>query len=259
MAAELNLSAEEQVLFERLKPLYEQELLRMVKAMCSKKDEESFWGRTSMRYGTGCMSWERRLWRLPSMSGKKRGGYVGASCVCAHCGGDAKFVAHRDKGLVSLLGEFELRRSYYHCRKCGRGQFPWERMLRLTHQRLTPAAEEIVSLLGVQSSFAEVAERTLRKACGLRVSESTVERTTEAAGERLIEQQQARVKFGPDEPWDWERDAQGRTCACASLDATGIRQQGEHGAAADGRMAYVGMISNPRGAARPPGRETPSL
>lgn len=40
MAAELNLTAEEQVLFERLKPLYEQELLRMVKAMCSKKDEE---------------------------------------------------------------------------------------------------------------------------------------------------------------------------------------------------------------------------
>lgn len=40
MAAELNLTADEQILFERLKPLYEQELLRMVKAMCAKKDEE---------------------------------------------------------------------------------------------------------------------------------------------------------------------------------------------------------------------------
>jgi len=40
MAAELNLSAEEQLLFDRLKPLYEQELVRMVKAMASKKDEE---------------------------------------------------------------------------------------------------------------------------------------------------------------------------------------------------------------------------
>lgn len=170
--------------------------------------------------------------------------------MCAHCGGDAKFVAHRSKGYLSLLGEFELVRSYYHCRQCSRGQFPWERMLRLTHQRLTPAAEEVVSLLGVQSSFAEVSERTLRKACGLRVSESTVERTTEAAGERLIAQQQQRVKFGADEPWEWERDSQGRTCACVSLDATGVRQQGENGAAAEGRMAYVGMIYNPRGAAR---------
>jgi hypothetical protein len=42
MAVELNLSAEEQVLFERLKPLYEQEALRMAKAMASKKDEELF-------------------------------------------------------------------------------------------------------------------------------------------------------------------------------------------------------------------------
>lgn len=42
MGVELNLSAEEQVLFERLKPLYEQEALRMAKAMASKKDEELF-------------------------------------------------------------------------------------------------------------------------------------------------------------------------------------------------------------------------
>jgi hypothetical protein len=170
--------------------------------------------------------------------------------VCEHCGGDARFVAHRGKGFLSLLGGCDLVRSYYHCRGCGHGLFPWERELRLTHQRFTPAAEEVVSLLGVQSSFAEVSERTLRKACGLRVSESTVERTTEAAGGRLIEQQQQRVKFGEDEPWEWECDAQGRTCACVSLDATGVRQQGENGAAAEGRMAYVGMLYNPRGAAR---------
>lgn len=41
MAVDLDdLTAEEQVLMERLQPLYEQELVRMVKAMASKKDEE---------------------------------------------------------------------------------------------------------------------------------------------------------------------------------------------------------------------------
>jgi hypothetical protein len=49
-------------------------------------------------------------------------------------------------------------------------------------------------------------------------------------------------------PWQWERDAHGRTCAYVGADATGIRQQGQHGAKADGRMAYVGMVFNPRGA-----------
>lgn len=141
-------------------------------------------------------------------------------------------------------------RSYYHCRTCGQGHHPWERTLGLSTQRLTPAASEVVSMLGVQTSFAEVSERTLRKACGLRLSESTVERTTESAGERLAKLLAQRVKFGADEHWEWEHDAQGRTCAYVSLDATGVRQQGANGAAAEGRMAYVGMIYNPRGAAR---------
>lgn len=42
MAAELNLSAEEQVLFERLGPLFEAERVRMAKSLASKKDEELF-------------------------------------------------------------------------------------------------------------------------------------------------------------------------------------------------------------------------
>ena len=42
MAVESNLSADELVLFERLKPLYEQEAVRMAKALASKKDEEMF-------------------------------------------------------------------------------------------------------------------------------------------------------------------------------------------------------------------------
>lgn len=184
------------------------------------------------------------------MSGKKRGGYEGASCVCPHCGGDAKFVAHRSKRFVSLLGELELVRSYYHCRACGQGHLPWEQTLGLGPQRLTSAASEVVSMLGVQSSFAEVSERTLRKACGLRLSESTVERVTEGAGERLRQLLEQRVKFGEPERWEWERDAQGRSCAYVSIDATGVRQQGANGAAAEGRMAYVAMIYNPRGASR---------
>jgi hypothetical protein len=42
MAVELNLSADEQVLFERLGPLFEEERLRLAKSLASKKDEELF-------------------------------------------------------------------------------------------------------------------------------------------------------------------------------------------------------------------------
>jgi hypothetical protein len=112
--------------------------------------------------------------------------------------------------------------------------------------RLTPAASEVTSIAGVQNSFAQSSEVTLRKLCGLRLSESTVERVTEAAGQRLAKLLDDKKTFGEKKSWSWQRDARGKTCAYVGLDATGVRQQGQQGAKADGRMAYVGMIYNPR-------------
>jgi hypothetical protein len=117
-------------------------------------------------------------------------------------------------------------------------------MLRLGKGALTPAAEEISSLAGVLGSFADGAERVLRKMSGLHLSESTIERTTEAAGERVAEQLEAGNSLGPTEEWAWQKDAQGRTCAYVSLDATGVRQQGLGGTRVDGKMAYVAMVYN---------------
>ena len=46
-------------------------------------------------------------------------------------------------------------------------------------------------------------------------------------------------------PWNWHKDACGRTCAHVGLDLTGVRQQAEDGGKADGRMPYVAMVFNP--------------
>jgi hypothetical protein len=172
--------------------------------------------------------------------------------VCEHCQADARFVSRRGKRIISLLGELPLKRAYYHCRSCGRGHVPLDQEVGLNSSHLTPAASEVTCLAGVQTSFAQGSETTLRKMCGLRLCESTVERTTESAGERLRALLAAGETFaklpGESEPWHWERDARGHTCAYVGLDATGIRQQGAGAAKADGRMAYVGLIYNPRGA-----------
>ena len=140
---------------------------------------------------------------------------------------------------------------YYHCRHCGSSDCRWQNALRLSTRRLTPAGEELVALAGLLSSFGDAADKTLRKLSGMRLSESTVRRTTENAGERLRELLDKRIVFQGSESWDWSRDAQGRSCAYVSVDATGVRQQGERGAKADGRMAYVGMVYNPSDDAKP--------
>jgi hypothetical protein len=166
--------------------------------------------------------------------------------TCPRCQQDARFVEYRDKRFVSLLGDLRLERGYYHCRHCHGGHFPWDDTLRLSRQGLTPAAQEVTTLAGIQESFGKAAGRTLRKLAGIRLSEATVQRTTETSGKRLADGQQAGVLFGQPPAWQWNRDAAGRTCAYVSIDATGILMQGPDGAKADGRMVNVGMVFNPQ-------------
>jgi hypothetical protein len=116
----------------------------------------------------------------------------------------------------------------------------------LTAGRLTAGAERVVSLAGLLGdSFAEAAEKTLPELCGLRLAEATVRRTTEAAGQRWGQWLAAGRTVGPRRPWDWHTDAQGRTCAYVSVDATAVRQQAAGGGPAEGRMPYVALVYNP--------------
>jgi hypothetical protein len=146
---------------------------------------------------------------------------------------------------VSLFGPVRLELSYYRCSQCGASQKPWDAALRLTAQAITPAAAQVTAQAGVLASFAEGSRQILKTMSGLTLSESTVERTTEAAGERVVEQLARGETQGPKQAWPWQRDAQGRTCAYVGIDHTGIRQQGPGGARADGRMAGVALVYNP--------------
>ena len=135
--------------------------------------------------------------------------------------------------------------SYYRCSRCGTSQKPWDRQLGLTERALTPAAAQVVAQAGVLASFAEASERTLKTMSGLTVSESTVERATEDAGQRVRQLRAEGETQGPSQSWSWQRDAQGQSCAYISLDHTGVRQQGSGGSHADGKMIPVAMVYNP--------------
>jgi hypothetical protein len=166
--------------------------------------------------------------------------------TCPHCQQSSRFVEYRAKSFLSLVGDLRLSRAYYHCAHCHQGHVPWEETLRLSPERLTLAAREVLALAGIQESFGKAAGRTLRKLAGIQVSESTVQRGTEAAGEQLGRVLQQGTVFGEQRPWEWHRDRSGKTCAYVSLDMTGILMQGANGTKVDGRMVDVGMIFNPQ-------------
>jgi hypothetical protein len=164
---------------------------------------------------------------------------------CPHCGDAARCVGWRQKEVLCLLGAVKLQRHYYHCAGCAKGHYPWDDILRIAGQRLTPGAREVVCLAGIQESFGKAAGRTLHKLAGIRLSESTVERTTESAGVDLKEKHQAGILLGPGQRYQWNRDVDNKTCAYVSLDLTGILMQGEKASKVDGRMVTVAMIYNP--------------
>ena len=114
---------------------------------------------------------------------------------------------------MSLLGAVRVERPYYHCTACGQGFCPWDAVLGVTAAALSPATEEVACVAGVHSSFAEASEKVLPKLAGLRLAESTVERTTEAVGLRLAAAQTAGQSCGPTQEWAWHKDTEGKTVA----------------------------------------------
>lgn len=109
---------------------------------------------------------------------------------------------------------------------------------------LSRGAAESVALTGTLSSFHEAATKTLPKLSGLRVSESTVERTTERVGEDVGKRLSQGETFGNKQVWKWSKDKEGQTTAYVSADLTGVGMQGDNGSATAGRMAAVGMVWN---------------
>lgn len=136
--------------------------------------------------------------------------------------------------------------SYYWCKKCGKSQKPWDNELGLTSRNETPAAAQVAAQAGVLASFGEASSRMLKSMCGLKLSESTVQRITEEAGERVRAKREQGATQGPPQSWEWQRDAQGRSCAYVSLDHTGVPQQAAGGKRADGKMVPVAMVYNAR-------------
>jgi hypothetical protein len=165
--------------------------------------------------------------------------------TCPGCDCAAPFHNEPKRTLVGLFGPITYRRSYYYCRRCGKGQCPFDQHARIPEHNMTPAAERLSSLAGGVSSGFEKGADLLLEMSGIDLSESTIQRTTEDVGARIEQLIYDGFTFGPRVVWKWRLDAKGRKVAYLSIDATGTRQQGPNGGKAEGRMAYVASVFNP--------------
>jgi hypothetical protein len=92
-----------------------------------------------------------------------------------------------------VLGPLKLERAYYHCAACGRGFCPRDQALGFAAGSLSPGLLQMVAQVGAMVSFEEGAD-LLATLAGVTLDAKHVERTAEALGEAIAEEEQRRVE-----------------------------------------------------------------
>jgi hypothetical protein len=108
------------------------------------------------------------------------------SRIPCRCGGEAQFAGRRSKQFQSVLGPLHLQRAYYHCSSCGHGCCPRDQQLGMENTSLSPALTRMTATVGAMVSFQEGSE-LLQELVGVGVDSKQVERTAEALGEEIAE------------------------------------------------------------------------
>lgn len=111
--------------------------------------------------------------------------YQGSSLPCA-CGQRARYVERRWKSFHSVVGELKLERAYYYCWECERGFCPRDRALGMDATSLSPAVVRMIGTVGAMVSFQEGSD-LLTELAGVSVDVKQVERTAEALGKEIAE------------------------------------------------------------------------
>ncbi len=122
--------------------------------------------------------------------------YVAPSLACVACQKPARYAGRRDKTFETVLGEMTLGRAYYHCEACGSGFCPRDRDLGLVGTSLSPAVTRMVGLVGAMVSFVEGSE-LMRELAGVAVDAKRVERTAEALGAEIADDERCVVEPAP--------------------------------------------------------------
>jgi hypothetical protein len=153
--------------------------------------------------------------------------FTGASRPCS-CGRPARYVERRAKPFQTVLGELRLERAYYYCAACQRGFCPRDQQLGMEDTSLSPAVTRMCGTVGALVSFQEGSE-LLRELAGVEVSAKGVERTAEALGAEVAEEERQQVEA--------EREGPLPHTLYLGLDGTGIPMRREELAGRVGKQA----------------------
>lgn len=113
--------------------------------------------------------------------------YVEPTVLCG-CGNEAKYVRRRKARLYTILGQITVKRAYYVCGGCHKGQSPLDKQLGLRPNALSAELARLVALTGVQIPFQKGSE-LFKKLTLVSVSDQTMSKASRQMGKRVVQQE----------------------------------------------------------------------
>jgi len=109
--------------------------------------------------------------------------YQGSRIDCGK-GHQARYGGQREKQLVTVVGQVNVQRAYYHCGRCGVGVVPKDVELDIVGTSFSPGVKRMMGFVGGREPFDD-GRTSLKELAGVEISTKAVERTAEAIGEEI--------------------------------------------------------------------------
>jgi hypothetical protein len=113
--------------------------------------------------------------------------------VACPCGQPAPYRELRSKPVLTAVGQVQVSRPYYLCPHCHTGQFPVDVELDIERTEFSPGVRRMQALVGQQAPFDHGREQ-MKVLAGLEVTTKSVERTAEAIGGDVAQQEQQQIQ-----------------------------------------------------------------
>jgi len=112
--------------------------------------------------------------------------------VPCSCGHTARFKEMRAKSFLSVVGKTEVRRPYYHCSHCSKGQHPVDGELGIAGLESSPGVRRMEAMVGAELPFVPACE-PMKVLAGLEVPAKAIERAAEAIGAEIARRDQQEI------------------------------------------------------------------
>ena len=113
--------------------------------------------------------------------------------VACPCGQQAPYRELRSKPVLTVVGQVQVARPYYLCPHCHTGRFPVDVELDIERTEFSPGVRRMQALVGQQAPFDHGREQ-MKLLAGLEVTTKSVERTAEAIGGAIAQQEQQQIQ-----------------------------------------------------------------